>query len=170
MPTATPTSVAPAAVAPTTVAPATVPRQHRRGSAGRCRCYRDRRWHHCGARSRDDRRARRDVAVDDHHLAAQPAQYDGGDAAAARLAAYLHPNTGAPTAVFPVVVLSALSRPGYGTEFTTDHGGVWIQTETKPLILPKTPFNAELQPGKFGGTFLVLPDRKLAVRVRTPGK
>ena len=71
----------------------------------------------------------------------------------------------------PVVVLSALSRPGFGTEFTTDRGGVWIQTEVKALPnLPKTPFNAELQPGKLGGTFLVLTDRKLGIRVRPPNK
>ena len=80
------------------------------------------------------------------------------------------PNTGAPTAIFPVVVLSALSRPGFGTEFTTDKGGVWIQMEPKPLTLPKPPFNAQLQPGKFGSTFLVLPDRKLGIRVRPPNK
>ncbi len=80
------------------------------------------------------------------------------------------PSTGAPTAIFPVVVLSALSRPGFGTEFTTDKGGVWIQMETKPLTLPNTPFTAELQPGKFGSTFLVLPNRKLGIRVRASGK
>lgn len=81
------------------------------------------------------------------------------------------PNTGVPIGVVPVVVLSALSRPGYGTEFTTDRGGVWIQTEVKPLpTLPKTPFNAELQPGKLGGTFLVVTDRKLGIRVRPPNK
>jgi hypothetical protein len=80
------------------------------------------------------------------------------------------PNTGIPTGIIPVVVLSALTRPGFGTEFTTDKGGIWIQTETKPLTLPKTPFNAELQPGKFGSTFLVLPDRKLGIRVRQSGK
>jgi hypothetical protein len=81
-----------------------------------------------------------------------------------------NPNTGAPTAAFPVVVLNTLSRPGFATEFTTDKGGVWIQTETKPLSLPPTPFNAELQPGTFGGTFLVVPDRKLGIRVRPPNK
>jgi hypothetical protein len=80
------------------------------------------------------------------------------------------PSTGAPTGVIPVVVLSTLSRPGYGTEFTTDTRGVWIQSETKPLILPKTPFNAQLQPGTFGSTFLVLPGRKLGIRVRAPSK
>ena len=81
------------------------------------------------------------------------------------------PSTGAPIGVVPVVVLSALSRPGFGTEFTTDKGGVWIQTEVKPLpTLPKTPFNAELQPGKFGSTFLVVTDRKLGIRVRPPSK
>jgi hypothetical protein len=36
--------------------------------------------------------------------------------------------------------------------------------------LPKTPFNAALEPGKFGSTFLVLPDRKLGIRVRPPNK
>jgi len=81
------------------------------------------------------------------------------------------PSTGVPLGVVPVVVLSALSRPGFGTEFTTDRGGVWIQTEVKALPnLPKTPFNAELQPGKLGGTFLVLTDRKLGIRVRPPNK
>jgi hypothetical protein len=81
------------------------------------------------------------------------------------------PSTGAPIGIVPVVVLSTLSRPGFGTEFTTDKGGVWIQTEVKPLPnLPKTPFNAELQPGKFGGTFLVVTDRKLGIRVRPPNK
>jgi hypothetical protein len=80
------------------------------------------------------------------------------------------PNTGAPTAVFPVVVVRALSRPGFGTEFTTDAAGVWVQTEAKPLTLPKPPFKAELQPGTFGSTFLVLPDRKMGIRVRPPNK
>ena len=80
------------------------------------------------------------------------------------------PNTGAPTAIFPVVVVNARVRPGLGTEFTTDNAGVWIQTEVKPLSLPKAPFNAELQPGTFGSTFLVLPDRKMGIRVRPPNK
>jgi hypothetical protein len=82
----------------------------------------------------------------------------------------IDPHTGVPTGIIPVVVVSALSRPGFGTEFTTDTAGVWIQTETKSLLLPKTPFNAELQPGKLGGTFLVVPDRKLGIRVRAPNK
>ena len=80
------------------------------------------------------------------------------------------PNTGTPTGIVPVLVVRALSRPGFGTEFTTDTGSVWIQTETKPLTLPKTPFKAELQPGKFGSTFLVLPDSKMGIRVRAPNK
>jgi hypothetical protein len=81
------------------------------------------------------------------------------------------PNTGAPIGVVPVVVLSALSRPGYGTEFTTDRGGVWIQTEAKALpTLPKTPFNAELQAGTLGSTFLVVTGQKLGIRVRQPNK
>jgi hypothetical protein len=80
------------------------------------------------------------------------------------------PNTGAPTGVFSVVVVSAVNRPGLGTEFHTDTGGVWVQTEAKPLTLPKTPFNAQLQPGTLGSTFLVLPDRKMGIRVRPPNK
>ena len=80
------------------------------------------------------------------------------------------PSTGAPIGIVPVIVVSARSRPGLGTEFTTDTAGVWTQTEAKALTLPKTPFNAELQPGKFGSTFLVVPDRKLGIRVRPPSR
>lgn len=80
------------------------------------------------------------------------------------------PVTGAPTGIIPIVVLSTRSRPGLGTEFTTDKGGVWVQTESKTLNLPSAPFNAELQPGSFGSTFLVVPDRKLGIRVRNSDK
>ena len=80
----------------------------------------------------------------------------------------IDPATGQPTGIMPVVVVSTLVRPGFPTEFTTDKGGVWVQGETKPLpTLPKPPFNAQLEPGTFGGAFLVVPDRKLGVRVRS---
>jgi hypothetical protein len=80
----------------------------------------------------------------------------------------IDPATGQPTGIMPVVVLSTLVRPGFPTEFTTDKGGVWVQGETKPLpTLPKAPFNAQLEPGTFGGAFLVVPDRKLGVRVHS---
>jgi hypothetical protein len=83
----------------------------------------------------------------------------------------LNPYTGQPTGVMPIVVLSTLVRPGFPTEFTTDKAGVWVQTETKSLTnLPKAPFNAQLEPGKLGGAFLVVPDRKLGIRVSGPNK
>jgi len=78
----------------------------------------------------------------------------------------IDPATGQPTGVMPIVVLSTLVRPGFPIEFTTDKAGVWVQGETKPLpALPKAPFNAQLEPGKLGGAFLVVPDKKLGVRV-----
>jgi hypothetical protein len=83
----------------------------------------------------------------------------------------LNPYTGQPTGVMPIVVLSTLVRPGFPTEFTTDTAGVWVQTETKSLPnLPKAPFNAQLEPSKFGGSFLVVPDRKLGIRVSGPNR
>ena len=83
----------------------------------------------------------------------------------------LDPLTGQPTGIMPIIVLSALVRPGFPIEFTTDRAGVWVQTETKSLPnLPKAPFNAQLEPGKLGGAFLVVPDRKLGIRVSGPGR
>jgi hypothetical protein len=83
----------------------------------------------------------------------------------------IDPTTGQPTGIMPIVVLSTLVRPGFPTEFTTDKAGVWTQTEIKPLpALPKAPFNAQLEPGKFGSAFLVVPDRKLGVRVHAPDR
>jgi hypothetical protein len=83
----------------------------------------------------------------------------------------IDPATGQPTGVIPIVVLSTRIRPGFPTEFTTDKLGVWVQGETKPLpALPKAPFNAQLEPGTFGGAFLVVPDRKLGVRVHAPDR
>jgi hypothetical protein len=81
----------------------------------------------------------------------------------------INPVTGAPTGVMPIVVVSTLVRPGFPTEFTTDKVGIWVQAEVKPLTnLPKAPFTAQLEPGKFGGAFLVVPERKLGIRVNGP--
>jgi hypothetical protein len=77
----------------------------------------------------------------------------------------IDPSTGQRTGVVPIVVLSTRVRPGRGVEFTTDRGDVWLQTDTKPLNLPATPFNAELKPSTFGGVFLV-PENRLGIRVR----
>jgi hypothetical protein len=76
--------------------------------------------------------------------------------------------TGTPTGIMPIVVLSAVSRPGFGTEFRTDRGDVWVEIDPKPLNLPKAPFDAQLEPGTLGGVFLVVPERKLGIRVRSP--
>ena len=71
----------------------------------------------------------------------------------------------------PIVVLSTLVRPGFPIEFTTDKAGVWVQGEVKPVpTLPKAPFDAQLEPGKFGGSFLVVPDKKLGIRVHGPDR
>jgi hypothetical protein len=80
--------------------------------------------------------------------------------------ATIDPVTGSPTGIVPIVVLSTRSRPGFGTEFKTDRGDVWVQIDPKPLNLPKAPFDAQLEPGSLGGIFLVVPDRKLGIRVR----
>src|SRR5262249_2723460 len=78
----------------------------------------------------------------------------------------IDPSTGQPTGIMPIVVLSTLVRPGFPIEFTTDKAGVWVQGEVKPVTnLPKAPFDAQLEPGKFGGSFLVVPDKKLGIRV-----
>jgi hypothetical protein len=81
----------------------------------------------------------------------------------------IDPSTGQPTGIMPIVVLSTLVRPGFPIEFTTDRVGVWVQGEVKPVpALPKAPFDAQLEPGKFGGSFLVVPDKKLGIRVHGP--
>jgi len=77
----------------------------------------------------------------------------------------IDPSAGQPAGVIPVVVLSTRVRPGRGVEFTTDRGDVWLQTDTTPLNLPATPFNAQLKPSTFGGVFLV-PENRLGIRVR----
>jgi hypothetical protein len=87
------------------------------------------------------------------------------EASAAPPAPSVDARTGQPTGVIPIVVLSARARPGRGVEFTTDRGGVWLQTDTQPLNLPPTPFNAQLKPGTLGGVFLV-PENRLGIRVR----
>jgi hypothetical protein len=62
-------------------------------------------------------------------------------------------------------VLGTRALPGRGVEFTTDRGDVWVQTDTQPLQLPATPFNAQIRPGSFGGVFLI-PENRLGIRVR----
>jgi hypothetical protein len=77
----------------------------------------------------------------------------------------IDPSSGLPTGVLPITVVSTLVRPGFPIEFTTDKG-VWVQGETKPVpALPKAPFKAQLEPGKLGGAFLVVPEKKLGIRV-----
>jgi hypothetical protein len=67
-------------------------------------------------------------------------------------------------AIVPIVVVRTRTLPGRPTEFLTDTGQVWVQTDSQRTQLPEAPFNAELKPGAMGSTFLVPADRR-AVRV-----
>ena len=91
-----PASVAPATVAPTTVAPATVAPSTVAPAAASSATVAP-----ATAAPTSGRRACRDVVVDDQHLAAQPAQYDGGDAASARRATDLRPEHRRPDGRLP---------------------------------------------------------------------
>jgi hypothetical protein len=75
------------------------------------------------------------------------------------------PSAAPPVGIVPIIVLSARAAPGRGVEFTTDKGDVWVQSDTQPLQLPPTPFNAQIKPGTFGSVFLV-PENRLGIRVR----
>lgn len=77
----------------------------------------------------------------------------------------VEPNANPPLGIVPIVVLSTRALPGRGVEFTTDRGDVWVQSDTQPLHLPATPFNAQIKPGTFGSVFLV-PENRLGIRVR----
>jgi len=88
-------------------------------------------------------------------------------APAPQAAPAVEPPAAAPVGVVPIVVLGTRALPGRGVEFTTDRGEVWVQTDTQPLQLPPTPFNAEIKRGTLGSVFLV-PENRLGIRVRHP--
>lgn len=75
------------------------------------------------------------------------------------------PSASPPLEIVPIVVLGTRAVPGRGVEFTTDRGDVWVQSDSQPLQLPPTPFNAQIKPGTFGSVFLV-PENRLGIRVR----
>jgi hypothetical protein len=75
------------------------------------------------------------------------------------------PGAAPPLGVVPIIVLSTRALPGHGVEFTTDRGDVWVQSDTQPLQLPATPFNARIESGTFGSVFLI-PENRLGIRVR----
>jgi hypothetical protein len=68
-------------------------------------------------------------------------------------------------AIVPIIVVGTRILPGRPTEFLTENGQVWVQTDSQRTPLPETPFNAQLKPGAMGSTFLVPTDRR-AIRVR----
>jgi hypothetical protein len=97
--------------------------------------------------------------------AAPTAPAIGTNAAPATASAAPATSTNAAPAIVPIVVVATRTLPGRPTEFTTETGQVWVQTDAQRASVPATPFNAEIRPGVIGSTFLVPADRR-AIRVR----
>jgi hypothetical protein len=66
-----------------------------------------------------------------------------------------------------IVVVSVRALPGRETQFTTQDGATWVQTDSQRIAgLPDTPFDAELRPGAMSSQFLVPKNGARAIRVR----
>jgi len=73
----------------------------------------------------------------------------------------------APEPVTELVVVAGVRQlEGRGATFTLDSGEVWVQSDSRRVNLPDTPFGAEIRPGSMDSRFLVPNGRRAGIRVR----
>jgi hypothetical protein len=73
--------------------------------------------------------------------------------------------------IVPIVIVGVRALPGREAIFTTEDGATWVQTDSQRVgNLPKTPFAAELKPGRMGSHFLVPKEHGRAIRVRNAAR